>query len=295
MQLVIFLPTFNVSCMRLKIRYDGWKRKYFGYAWQVNAACAIEAFIHAGLFSCRLSILCRASFPLAVHIREYKQFSFSRAARLPSPNTQPVDNFHFPNNREACCGLMWSAHHPDQDTTAAAAANVRERSASDVHSSACWRTVETGKTSRGKVRGVVGFYCPSTDADAGASHRLGLPARCGGRPHLSARLDWGLVGLVEKPAGFGWFNSILWERISWNKLKQAETWLAEQGLDQVGIYSWTHRLWTLAICALSLSSLLIVQYKTRQQAQRLLIVQLTILSVLEGPKTTSRTEDEWEP
>jgi hypothetical protein len=35
---------------------------------------------------------------------------------------------------------------------------------------------------------------------------------------------------VEKPAGFGWFNSVLWERISWNKLKQAETWLAEQGL-----------------------------------------------------------------
>jgi hypothetical protein len=38
----------------------------------------------------------------------------------------------------------------------------------------------------------------------------------------------GLVRLVEKPAGFGWFNSVLWERISWNKLKQAETWLAEQ-------------------------------------------------------------------
>jgi hypothetical protein len=38
MQLVIFLPTFNVSCMRLKIRCDGWKRKYFRYAWQVNAA-----------------------------------------------------------------------------------------------------------------------------------------------------------------------------------------------------------------------------------------------------------------
>jgi hypothetical protein len=32
------------------------------------------------------------------------------------------------------------------------------------------------------------------------------------------------------PAGFGWFNSVLWERISWNKLKQIETWLAEQGL-----------------------------------------------------------------
>jgi hypothetical protein len=29
----------------------------------------------------------------------------------------------------------------------------------------------------------------------------------------------GLVRLVEKPAGFGWFNSILWERISWNKPK----------------------------------------------------------------------------
>jgi hypothetical protein len=38
MQLVIFLPIFNASCMRLKIRCDGWKRKYFGYAWQVNAA-----------------------------------------------------------------------------------------------------------------------------------------------------------------------------------------------------------------------------------------------------------------
>jgi hypothetical protein len=24
--------------MRVKIRCDGWKRKYFGYAWQVNAA-----------------------------------------------------------------------------------------------------------------------------------------------------------------------------------------------------------------------------------------------------------------
>jgi hypothetical protein len=32
MQLVIFLTTFNTSCMRLKIRCDGWKRKYFGYS-----------------------------------------------------------------------------------------------------------------------------------------------------------------------------------------------------------------------------------------------------------------------
>jgi hypothetical protein len=48
---------------------------------------------------------------------------------------------------------------------------------------------------------------------------------------VSVFVFWlGLVRLVEKPAGFGWFNSILWERISWNKLKQAETWPAEQGL-----------------------------------------------------------------
>jgi hypothetical protein len=33
---------------------------------------------------------------------------------------------------------------------------------------------------------------------------------------------------VKKLAGFGRFNSVLWERISWNKLKQAETWPAEQ-------------------------------------------------------------------
>jgi hypothetical protein len=38
MQLVIFLPTFNAPCMRLKIRCDGWKRKYFGFAWQLNRA-----------------------------------------------------------------------------------------------------------------------------------------------------------------------------------------------------------------------------------------------------------------
>jgi hypothetical protein len=24
--------------MRLKIRWDGWKRKYFGFAWQLNRA-----------------------------------------------------------------------------------------------------------------------------------------------------------------------------------------------------------------------------------------------------------------
>jgi hypothetical protein len=42
-------------------------------------------------------------------------------------------------------------------------------------------------------------------------------------------LDNGLVRQVKKPAGFDWFNSILWERISWNKLNQAETWPAEQG------------------------------------------------------------------
>jgi hypothetical protein len=30
----------------------------------------------------------------------------------------------------------------------------------------------------------------------------------------------------------GWFSadSVLWERISWNKLKQAETWLVEHDL-----------------------------------------------------------------
>jgi hypothetical protein len=38
MQLVIFLPIFNALYMRLKIRCDGWKRKYFGYALQMNAA-----------------------------------------------------------------------------------------------------------------------------------------------------------------------------------------------------------------------------------------------------------------
>ena len=43
-------------------------------------------------------------------------------------------------------------------------ANVREVSASGVHSSACWRTVETGKTSREKVRGV-GIYYADADVD----------------------------------------------------------------------------------------------------------------------------------
>jgi hypothetical protein len=38
MQLVIFLPTFNAPCMCLKIRCDGWKRKYFGFVWQLNRA-----------------------------------------------------------------------------------------------------------------------------------------------------------------------------------------------------------------------------------------------------------------
>jgi hypothetical protein len=38
MQLVSFLPTFNALCMRLKIRCDGWKKKYFGFACQVNRA-----------------------------------------------------------------------------------------------------------------------------------------------------------------------------------------------------------------------------------------------------------------
>jgi hypothetical protein len=36
--------------MRLKIRCDGWKRKYFGYAWQVNVAYVcypVEAIIHS--------------------------------------------------------------------------------------------------------------------------------------------------------------------------------------------------------------------------------------------------------
>jgi hypothetical protein len=43
MQLVIFLPTFNTPCMRLKIRYDGCKRKYFGFAWQLNRAIDANA------------------------------------------------------------------------------------------------------------------------------------------------------------------------------------------------------------------------------------------------------------
>jgi hypothetical protein len=38
MQLIIFLPTFNAPCMRRNIRYDRWKRKYFGLGWEVNKA-----------------------------------------------------------------------------------------------------------------------------------------------------------------------------------------------------------------------------------------------------------------
>jgi hypothetical protein len=36
MQLVIFLSTFNAPYMRSKIGCDEWKRKYFGFAWEVN-------------------------------------------------------------------------------------------------------------------------------------------------------------------------------------------------------------------------------------------------------------------
>jgi hypothetical protein len=43
MQLVIFLPTFNAPCMRRKIRCDGWKRKYFELAWEVNQALVAPA------------------------------------------------------------------------------------------------------------------------------------------------------------------------------------------------------------------------------------------------------------
>jgi hypothetical protein len=53
-----------------------------------------------------------------------------------------------------------------------------------------------------------------------------IAAWTGLRRHI--HIDSGLVRLVEKPVGFGWFNSVLWERISWNKLKPAETWPAEQ-------------------------------------------------------------------
>jgi hypothetical protein len=38
MQIVIFLPTFNAPYMCLKIRCDGWKRKYFEFGWEVNGA-----------------------------------------------------------------------------------------------------------------------------------------------------------------------------------------------------------------------------------------------------------------
>jgi hypothetical protein len=41
MQLVIFLPIFNIPYICLKIWCDGWKRKYFGFAWEVNT-CLVK-------------------------------------------------------------------------------------------------------------------------------------------------------------------------------------------------------------------------------------------------------------
>jgi hypothetical protein len=59
---------------------------------------------------------------------------------------------------------------------------------------------------------------------------------------------YGLVRQVEKPVGFGWFNSVLWERISWNKLKQAETWPAEQDHRPLSSSSSTPFVWSFTVC-----------------------------------------------
>jgi hypothetical protein len=43
MQLVIFLSTFNTSCIRLKIRYDSYYAKFFGSFWVSKQALITPA------------------------------------------------------------------------------------------------------------------------------------------------------------------------------------------------------------------------------------------------------------